>query len=140
MNESPNRQPAASCGHGAKLPRKQEQAIAALLTAPTLGKAGEIAGVSERTLRNWLAEPAFAAEYRKARERLIAQTVAVLHSACGGAVATLEAIAADDAQPAAARVSAAGKLLENAWRGREALDVSERLAAIEQQLAQKGSK
>ena len=38
-------------GHGEKLSRKQEQAVVALLTMPTIRKAAEKAGVGERTLR-----------------------------------------------------------------------------------------
>ena len=41
-------------GHGEKLSRKQEQAIAALLEQPTIDAAAQVVGVSERTIRNWL--------------------------------------------------------------------------------------
>ena len=54
-------------GHGEKLTRKQEQAVSFLLTAPTIGKAAALAGVSARTLRNWMKLPAFAEACRQAR-------------------------------------------------------------------------
>jgi len=41
-------------GHGEKLSRKQEQAIAALLTCPTIEQAAKAAGVGETTLWRWL--------------------------------------------------------------------------------------
>ncbi|MBI3909994.1 MAG: hypothetical protein HY320_03565 [Armatimonadetes bacterium] len=67
-------------GHGAKLPRKREQAIAALLAEPTVGAAAGAAGVGYATLRRWLALPEFDAEYRAARleavERMLAETPA----------------------------------------------------------------
>ena len=52
-----------SNGHGEKLTRKQEQAVAALLEQPTVLRAATVAGVSERTLRLWLKDPGFKAAY-----------------------------------------------------------------------------
>src|SRR5437763_102872 len=47
--------------------RKREQAIAALLERPTIAEAAQAVGVSERTLRRWLSEADFAADYAAAR-------------------------------------------------------------------------
>ena len=41
-------------GHGAKIARKREDAIAALLTQPTVAAAAGVAGIGEKTLRRWL--------------------------------------------------------------------------------------
>jgi hypothetical protein len=46
-------------GHGAKIGRKQEDAIAAFLTQPTPAEAARQTGVGEKTLRRWLQEPGF---------------------------------------------------------------------------------
>lgn len=54
-------------GHGEKLSRKQEAAVAALLTESTLCRAAERARVGEVTLWRWLKEPGFKAAYREAR-------------------------------------------------------------------------
>ena len=56
-----------SNGHGEKLTRKQEQAVAALLEQPTVLRAATAAGVSERTLRLWLKDPGFKAAYPGSR-------------------------------------------------------------------------
>jgi hypothetical protein len=54
-------------GHGAKTAAVREQAIVALLSEPTLGQAAARCGITERTLRRWLAEDAFQAAYEAAR-------------------------------------------------------------------------
>ena len=46
--------------------RKQEQAIAALLTETTIEAAATVCGVSLRTLKRWLADDGFQREYRAA--------------------------------------------------------------------------
>src|SRR5947208_3667217 len=76
-------------GHGQKLSRKREQAIAALLAAPTVKKAAARAGVSERTLQLWLADPDFREAFRAARRRVLEGAVANLQHASRAAVATL---------------------------------------------------
>jgi hypothetical protein len=64
-------------GHGEKLTRKQEQAIAVLL-------------IGEKTLRRWLAEPAFTTAYRSARQQLVESALAMLQQSTEAAVQTLE--------------------------------------------------
>jgi hypothetical protein len=58
-------------GHGEKLTRKQEQAIAALLLHPTVREAAAEAKVGEATLRRWMKEPAFNDAYTATRRRLL---------------------------------------------------------------------
>jgi hypothetical protein len=58
-------------GHGEKLSRKREQAIAALLTQPTIAAAAKMAGIGERTLRRWLKLPEFASAYDAARREVV---------------------------------------------------------------------
>jgi hypothetical protein len=54
-------------GHGAKFGRKMERAISALLTRPNIEDAARVAGLGEKTLRRWMREPHFNAEYLRAR-------------------------------------------------------------------------
>jgi hypothetical protein len=56
-------------GHGSKLDRKQEEAIAALLTHRNIEEAAGAAGIGARTLLRWLKIPEFQAAYRQARFR-----------------------------------------------------------------------
>lgn len=122
-------------GHGEKLSRKAEAAIAALLVAPTIGAAAERAGVAERTLRTWLRMPAFASAFRRARAELVAAAVADLQRGAAAAVAALVAIVGDAMQPPACRVAAARVILDAGFRGAELVDLSERIAALEARLS-----
>ena len=48
-------------GHGAKFPRKKEEAIAALLTRPSVEEAARTIEVEPKTLRRWMRVPEFQA-------------------------------------------------------------------------------
>ena len=58
-------------GHGNKWTRRQEAAIVALLSEPTVAEAAAKAGIGERTLHSWMREPGFARRYREARHKLV---------------------------------------------------------------------
>ena len=62
-------------GHGQKLTRKQEQAIAALLTEPTIEASARKIKVGYRTLKGWLTQPAFQAAYRTARRAVVDEAI-----------------------------------------------------------------
>jgi hypothetical protein len=117
-------------GHGDKLSRRREAAIAALLAAPTVEAAAAMAGVGYRTLKGWLKEPGFKAAYAEARAEVLERSVARLLRASESAVRTLEA--ALDAEKTADAVRAARVILEIAVRGVAELDLEARLAALEQ--------
>jgi len=65
-------------GHGAKLGRKKEEAIAALLKHVNLEEAARTVRVSPKTLRRWMNDPDFDAAYSKARRSAFSHTVARL--------------------------------------------------------------
>ena len=118
-------------GHGERMTRAQEQAIAALLTEPTVEAAALKAGIGYRTLKGWLQVPAFKEAYRQARTEVLERVVAQTLAACGEAVGTLRANLGCDTP--AARNTAAKTILETATRGVELLDLEARLAALEEQ-------
>src|SRR5262245_47727551 len=122
-------------GHGEKLTRREEQAIAALLSEPTLPTAAGAAGVGERTLRRWLQQPEFAGAYRDARRAALDAATARLQWAGAEAVETLREVAADKSAKASARVAAARAILEIAFRAQEAVELAERFEQIEAALA-----
>src|SRR5262245_25809567 len=103
-------------GHGQKLSRKQEQAVAALLSEATLQAAAARAGVSASTVKRWLKEPEFRAAYRQARRELVEGAVGRVQAATGQAVDTLLAVAKGGVKDAD-RVRAAVALLDHAFRG-----------------------
>jgi hypothetical protein len=116
-------------GHGTKLPRKQEQAIAALLSEPTVAAAAAAADVSERTLRAWLTLPAFRSAYRAARSEVLESAVARLQRTADRAVETLEQ--ALSAPRDSDRIRAATAILDRAQSGAELSDLLERIEALE---------
>src|SRR5262245_58732748 len=105
-----------STGHGQKLNRKREQAIAALLSEATVEQAAAKAGVGYATLRRWLQEPGFVGAYRHARRRRVEGAVGRIQVATGQAVDTLVAVAKNAAKDGD-RVRAAVALLDYAFRG-----------------------
>ncbi len=121
----------------AKLTPKQEKAITALLTQPTIEAAAEVLRVNTATVHRWLGEPAFADAYRDARRAAVGQAVTRLQQVSGGAVAVLVQVMADKATPAGTRVNAAKTVLEFSFRAVELEDLAERIAALEQQMGAK---
>jgi hypothetical protein len=103
-------------GHGEKLSRRQEAAIAALLTEPTHAAAAAKVGIGEATLRRLLRLPNFGAAYRAARRELVEAAVGRIQAATGQAVDTLLAVARGGAKESD-RVRAAAALLDHAYRG-----------------------
>jgi hypothetical protein len=119
-------------GHGEKKTRKQDLAVAALLSEPTVAAAATRAGVGERTLRGWLRQPAFQALYQDARRQVLEGAVGRLQQAAGEAVETLRRNLT--AGRSADQVRAAGLILQHALGTAELLDMAERLEALERLL------
>src|SRR5579872_3498854 len=97
---------------GSKIDRKQEVAIAALLSERTQADAAAKVGIGEATLQRWLLDPAFAAAYRAARRAAVENAVARLQAVTGQAVDTLLAVATNGARDSD-RVRAAVALLDH---------------------------
>jgi hypothetical protein len=114
--------------------RKQEQAIAALLTETTIEAAATVCGVSLRTLKRWLADDGFQREYRAARRHLVERATGRLREAMGRAVKVLDEVAADKEAASAARVTAASRIIELGLRSHEVEDLQERLERLEREM------
>jgi transposase-like protein len=119
-------------GHGSKFGRKQEEAIAALLTQRNVDEAAKSIGVTQQTLLRWMQVPEFDAAYRKARRAAFSQSTARLQQATSAAVSTLLKIMVDTNAPPSVRVRAADSVLDHAKQAIEIEDVEVRVAALEQ--------
>lgn len=119
-------------GHGEKLGRKQEDAIAALLSQRNIEEAARACGVGARTLIRWLKLPEFGNEYRKARREVVQQAIARLQQATGAAGTVALKLLTDPNVPAAVRLRAAEFVFAHAIKGIEVEDIEVRLAALEQ--------
>jgi hypothetical protein len=122
-------------GHGQKLGRKREQAIAALLSRPTIEAAAKAVGIAEVTLRRWLKDSGFRAEYLQARRLAMEQATAQLQQLGSAAANALKAVIEDAAAPHSARVAAARTVFDLGYRGVEIEDLAERIAELERKAA-----
>lgn len=118
-----------------KRARKEEQAIAALLSEPTIARAAQSVGIGERTLRRWLADPTFRERFAAVRRELVELSLARIESGVPKAVDALLDIVQgfDDATPAA-RVAAARVLIEKATEARDSEGLVERVRRLEERV------
>jgi hypothetical protein len=121
-----------SAGHGEQRTRRTEEAIAALLTYPTIREAAASIGVNETTLIRWLNEPTFKAEYQRARHQVLESALTKLQVATGKAVDTLVKLLDGDSPNAACR--AAALILEHAQKAQEWIDLTGRVEQLEASL------
>lgn len=118
-------------GHGEKLSRNQERAIAALLSHSTIRQAAQACGLGEATLWRWLQLPDFQQRYRAAQQTVFANAVAELQKGTQEAAEALRAVLQDATAKPGEKVAAARVILEFSLRTREALEIEERLRALE---------
>lgn len=122
-------------GHGEKLSRKHDQAISALLTCASVTEAAAQCGVDEKTLRRWLQDETFQADYKDARRVVFDHGMVQVQQYTGAAVATLREVMQDPEVSPSARVNAAKAILEMAFKVLELESLESRLTAIEDHLA-----
>jgi hypothetical protein len=117
-------------GHGAKFGRKQEEAIAALLSHRSIDEAAQAIHIAPRTLLRWLQLAEFNAAYRRARRAAVSQSVARLQQATSAAVSTLLKVMVDPNTPASTRVRAADSVLDHSAKSIEIEDIEARVAEV----------
>jgi hypothetical protein len=116
---------------GSTLGRKQEEAIAALLTKRNVDEAAQAAGIGTRTLLRWLKIPEFQKAYREARRHAFGQSIARLQQATHAAATTLMKIMVDPAASASVRVRAADSIFNHAAKAIEIEDIEARVSELE---------
>ncbi len=105
--------------------------MAALLTARTIPEAASEAGIGGRTLERWLSEdPAFVAEYRAARRRVVEAAVSQLQNATVEAVDCLTRNL--HCGMPSTEVRAASVILDHALKAVELYELETRLSALEE--------
>lgn len=108
--------------------------VAALAAGATYAEAAARAGVSERTARRRMDDPAFRAALDDARAEVVSRAVDRLSATATDAVDTLAALL-DPGVPPPTRLGAARAVLELGSRLREEHDLAARLGALEEALA-----
>lgn len=107
----------------------KSQAVFCLARGLTTEKAGQEVGVTGRTVRRWLEDPAFEAEVAAARRLILSEAVAALGAAARDAVTTLHEALTDES--ASIRVRAASVLLGALPSITEHAELDARIAALE---------
>lgn len=110
---------------------KQQKALVALLTQPTKEKAATAAGITSKTLRSYLDDPEFRAEYRKAFSELVEDATRKVQQTLDPAVAVLRDVMENDSENGQVRVSAARSVLEYSLKMTEQTDILNRLQELE---------
>ncbi len=113
---------------------RQRRALEGLLDGLNIQDAAARAGVNRKTLSRWLAEPSFWRAYRTASDAGLQTAARRLAAQMDGAVDVLVAVRDDAGAPPGVRLRAAQLVIESGLRLLEAVDISERLAALEARL------
>lgn len=109
---------------------KQQKALLALLTNPTKEKAAAAAGITSKTLRGYLADPEFQAEYRKAFAGMVEDATRQAQQAIAPALSTLREVV-DSGESSQFRISAARSILEYSLKLTEQNDILAKLQELE---------
>ncbi|HEY3228203.1 MAG TPA: hypothetical protein VGJ87_03225 [Roseiflexaceae bacterium] len=120
----------------AALSAKQYNAIAALMTQPSVRQACEFCNIPERTMYRWLKDKPFADEYRAARREAVSQAISQVQQYSSAMVRELCRLAFT-ARSEAIRLGAVSKGLDLAIKAAELDDLMARLEALESLYADK---
>lgn len=123
-------------GHGAKLPRKQEAAIAALITSRNIDEAAKTTGVSASTLRRWMRLSEFDREYKRARREVVSHAYARLQQNSNPAAGLLLKLMVEAKD--STKLQAAKCVLELANKALDKEDILARLERLEQHMQNEG--
>ena len=111
--------------------KAKERALASLLTHSNMKDAALAAGIDPRTLRRYMNDTEFLAEYRKAFTRMFEEATRAAQRALLPAIATLREVCEDHSISAMARIAAARCILDMGLKLTEMNDIELRLEALE---------
>lgn len=111
---------------------KQTQALAALLTYPTKATAAQAAGIGLTTLKRYLADPKFQAEYQKAVSGMIEDAAAQARQSLSPALSCLREIVTSEEAADSNKIQASRALLEYGLRLVETVDILQKLNVLEE--------
>jgi hypothetical protein len=113
--------------------------VEAIAKGESLADSATAAGISYRTARRWRLKLHVAEQIRNRVSENLAQTRAILSAGSSRAAKGLVSMAENKARPNSARVASALGVLNSAMKLAELSDVIERLAKLEEQLANQPS-
>jgi hypothetical protein len=115
-----------------ELTEKQEKILSALMSNFTVQEAAQSLGVTNATIYTALKDENLRKAYKWARRYSVQQAINTLSKGMELAARRLIKIVRDDKQTATAHISASNAILLHGWKAVEVQDISERLAALEQ--------
>ena len=102
---------------------RMEKALIALITQPTKEEAARAAGITSKTLRDYLKDPEFQEAYKAAFAGMMDEATRSAQQSLNPALTTLREIVEDKKQSPAVRIQAARALLEYGLRLTEINDI-----------------
>jgi hypothetical protein len=135
MKSSTATKPRATSGHGEKLTRKANAAIAALLSHATLADAAGSVGISETTLWRWLQRDDFRRRLRQAQETVFDGALKTLQGSTTEAVNCLRRNL--NCKRPSVQVQAARSIIHYTLKTRELFDLQVRLDELEARLEER---
>src|SRR5258708_30694063 len=113
------------------LGRKEEDAIAALLTQGNIEEAARAAGIGTRTLLRWMKLAEFQKSCREARRAAFGQAIARLQQGTSAVATTLLKLLIEPNTPASVRARVADSIFNHAAKAIEIEDIEARVAELE---------
>lgn len=113
----------------AGLSKRQVHALPYILGSPSYEEAGRQAKVSSKQIHEWLKDPSFRQELERQRSNVFFDSLSSLKTQTQKAIQVLAALLED--QDPRIRLSAAERVLSNAFKGTELLELEARISALE---------
>lgn len=124
-------------GRGSEeLTLRQRKTIPHLVAASSRERGCKAARIGRSTLTEWLKQPAFAEALRSAEALAYREALATVQKATGEAAEVLRGLLASESE--AIRLRAASELLAFSMKSRDAVEIEERLEAIEARMGGEG--
>ena len=121
-----------------RLTARQRAFIAGLVAGLTPVDAGQAVGISERTVRRYMALPKVRLAIRQAQDDGLGDVTRKLNADSRQMLDVLLSLAQDPETAAGVRVSACRAWLDTAFKARELLDLTARVAELEAHLEKGG--
>lgn len=109
----------------------KDKALAALLSSDTQREAAAKCGITDRTIRLYLADPSFRSEYQRRKQQLVSDAANQIQASYHSAIRALRGIVESKEATAGEKISAARALLEYGLKFTEITDILSRLEYLE---------
>lgn len=113
---------------------ENEVVISALLTEPTVQKAAEKCGLSQRQIYERMKQPSFRQEYNRAKRQILESAANALQTRLTAATETAIQIMQDKETSPQTRLNAAALIFNQCQKLTETVDILDRIESLEKQV------